>query len=265
MSFPSPELRTLNNGGVTVAYAIAGPTDPGARTICIIASTGRGPGDFHHLAGHLADAGLRVVMPWPRGMGGTEGPLDGIDFHDLAADAAAVLRAEMTEGGAIVAGHAYGCWIARTLAQDYPEMIDGLILIAAGGGTWDPALSLAINVIMDPEAPEEDRLARLRMAFFAEGHDPRPWLKGWSGKVVLAQRAAKTLTDQDSWWGSGSAPVLDIVGKQDPFRPPEAREFYVDLLAPRVTLRLVDDASHALPDEQPEQVAQLMLEWIAAL
>ncbi|TCS64597.1 pimeloyl-ACP methyl ester carboxylesterase [Primorskyibacter sedentarius] len=265
MSCTAPEMRSLRNGATTVTYAVTGPTHSQARTICLIASTGRGPEDFFHLATHLAAGGLRVVMPRPRGMGGSEGPLDSIDFHDLAGDAAAVLRAEMGPGGAIVTGHAYGCWIARTVAQDFPEMIDGLILLAAGAGKWPEELSQAINTAMTPDAPEAERLAALKMAFFTEDHDPRPWLQGWSGDVVRAQRAARGRTDRDSWWPSGTAPMLDIVGLQDPFRSEADRDFYLREFGPRLTLKLVNGASHALPDEKPAEVATLMLDWIGAL
>lgn len=265
MTADTPRIRTLSREGACLRYAVTGSGDPAAITICLIASTGRGPEDFFHLAERLAAEGLRVVMPWPRGMGGSEGPLDGIDFHDLAADAAAILRAERGTGRAVIAGHAYGCWIARTVAQDHPGLIDGLILLAAGAGQWPAELSDAINIAMDPDTPEADRLAALRMAFFAPGHDPRPWLTGWSGPVVLAQRAARSRTDRDSWWPSGNAPILDIVGLQDPFRAEKDRDFYVREFGPRVTLRPVDGASHALPDEKPDETARLMLDWMRNL
>ena len=56
----------------------------------------------------------------------------------------------------------------------------------------------------------------------------------------------------------------DIVGLQDPFRPEADRDFYVREFAPRVELITVDGASHALPDEQPQQVARHMIGWIRA-
>lgn len=264
MSATLQDIRTVRNGEARLAYAVSGPQGNDAPTVCLIASTGRGPEDFAHLAEALVAGGLRVVLPWPRGAGHSTGPLDGIDFHDLAADAAVVLEAEAGAGGAVIAGHAYGCWIARTVAQDRPDLVDGVVLLAAGAGQWPADLSAAIDVAMTPDAPEPDRLAALQRAFFAEGHDPRPWLDGWHADLVIAQRAARAATARDSWWPSGTAPILDIVGLQDPFRPEADRDFYVREFAPRVELITVDGASHALPDEQPQQVARHMIGWIRA-
>lgn len=259
------DIRMVQNGDATVAYAVAGPTDPAAPVLCLIASTGRGPEDFAHLADALAAGGLRVVLPWPRGLGKSTGPLDGIDFHDLAADAGAALAAEQGTGAAVVVGHAYGCWIARTLAHDRPDLVDGIILLAAGAGKWADDLSRAIEIAMTPEEPRADRLAALQYAFFAPGNDPEPWLDGWSGPLVKAQRAARARTDPDSWRPSGRAPILDVIGRQDPFRPAEALDTFVTEFAPRVTLKPVDGASHALPDEKPAEVAAAILDWIAQL
>lgn len=256
-------IKHIRNGEARIAYAVVEPTTPKDITICILASTGRGPEDFEELAEALADAGVRVLLPWPRGSHASVGPVDNMDFHDLASDVAAIIDTEPRVGTSVVAGHAYGCWIARTLTHDRPDLIDGLALIAAGGGKWPDELSEAINVAMSPDEPEEVRLAALQMAFFAPGNDPRPYLTGWDGDLVLAQRAARSKTERDSWWSSGSAPILDIVGLQDPFRPADAREFYVKEFPGRVTHVTVDNASHALPDEHPERVAQELLNWIA--
>lgn len=218
--------------------------------------------DFSHLSMALADKGIRAVMPWPRGSGGSTGTVVDIDFHDLASDAAAALTAEKREGGSFAVGHAYGCWIARTLSQDRPDLVDGIILLAAGAGKWPESLSRDIEIAMDDSNSEPTRLSALQRAFFAPGNNPRAWLQGWYPELVSMQRAARSRTDKDSWWSGGEAAILDIVGLQDPFRPELDLQFYVKEFAPRVCLKTVDDASHALPDEKPEETAALMNEWI---
>lgn len=256
--------RLLEKAGARIAYGVVEPAELTGPTICLIASTGRGPEDFAHLAEALAARGFLVLLPWPRGSHASTGPMEDIDFHDLAADAAAVIEAEPHPNGCIAAGHAYGCWIARTLTQDRPDLIDKLVLIAAGGGKWPEELSQAINIAMSPDEPEEARLAALRLAFFAGDNDPRPYLTGWNSDLVRKQRAARGRTERDSWWSSGTAPILDLIGLQDPFRPADARDFYVREFPGRVTLVAIEGASHALPDELPEQVAREIASWCAA-
>lgn len=257
--------KALDVEGARISYRVIGPEDAGAPTLCLIASTGRGPEDFDHLATHLSQSGVRVVLPWPRGTGNSTGDLSVIDFHDLARDVAAVLAVETGQGGAFVGGHAYGCWIARVIAETYPDLVDGGIFFAAAAGSWPKSLSEAINLAMTPDAPETARLEALSQAFFAEGHDPRPWLEGWYPALARAQRDARKRTDQDSWWRSGTVPILDLVGSHDPFRPAEERDFYRHALGDRVTVKLLEGASHALPDELPEAAARAVVAWIAAL
>ncbi|MFS4581773.1 alpha/beta fold hydrolase [Phaeobacter sp. C3_T13_0] len=255
-------LKIVHHGSASIAYDVLGPPSTNAPTLCLIASTGRGPTDFGHLAEHLTKQGIRVVLPWPRGVGQSEGDLETVDFHDFAGDAAAALAAEAGPGGAFVAGHAYGCWIARTMAADKPDLVDGVVLLAAAAGSWPAELSQAINIAMTPDAPEEDRIEALQLAFFHEEHDARPWLNGWYPELARVQRAARTRTDHDSWWHCGTAPILDLVGLQDPFRTPQDINFYVKELGPRVTLHTIDGASHALPDERSKEVADIVSQWI---
>jgi pimeloyl-ACP methyl ester carboxylesterase len=217
------------------------------------------------LAVHLQKVGIRSIMPWPRGSGQSTGDLEQVDFHNLAADALATIEAEAVTGPVLAAGHAYGCWIARTMAANRPGFVNGLILLAAAAGKWPPELSASINIAMSPNASRSERLAALRVAFFAPTSDPTPWLEGWYPTLANAQRDARKRTPEDSWWHSGTAPILDVIADQDPFRPPETRDFYERELGKRVTIKAVAGASHALPDEQPEETAKVISDWIDAL
>ena len=46
--------------------------------------------------------------------------MDGVSLHDFARDIANVIDA-LGGGSAVVVGHAYGNWVARMTAVDYPS------------------------------------------------------------------------------------------------------------------------------------------------
>ncbi|MFK7994566.1 MAG: alpha/beta fold hydrolase [Granulosicoccus sp.] len=251
------QCKSVNAGDVKIVYHTAGDGDSPA--ICLLPSTGRSGRDFHELCNYLTGHGFKVILPEPRGIGGSVGPMAGIDFHDLAADAVAAIRAETNK--VIIAGHAFGCWLARTVAADYPDLVSGLVLIAAGSGKWPSELSEAINTLASAHASREERLAALSLAFFTPSSNSEPWLEGWHSDVIATQRAARASTDRESWWHSGRAPILDLVGLQDPFRPASSRNDFVREFKDRVSLVTIDGASHALPDEKPEEVAEEISKW----
>jgi pimeloyl-ACP methyl ester carboxylesterase len=101
--------------------------------VVLLPSLGRGAADFDPIAQRLADAGYRVLRPQPRGIGGSRGPLDGIDLHDCAADVAAVIEHE-NRGAAFVVGHAFGNRVARMLATDSPSLVRAVALVDANIG-----------------------------------------------------------------------------------------------------------------------------------
>src|SRR4051812_33849253 len=89
--------------------------------VLLLASLGRGAEDFDEVAPLVAAAGFRVVRREPRGIGASTGPMEGLTLYDLAEDAAAALLA-MGSAPAIIAGHAFGNWVARALATARPEL-----------------------------------------------------------------------------------------------------------------------------------------------
>lgn len=255
------DTKVISAGQTKISYLVS-PSIVGAPVICFVASTGRGPTDFIPLSENLCSMGVKVVLPWPRGVGGSTGPTEDVNFHDLATDAAAALEAEKGESFAYIAGHAYGCWIARTVAQDRPDLVSGIILLAAGAGSWPSELSSTIEIAMDDSVDEEARLEALCFAFFVKNADAVYWLEGWYPNLVHVQRAARTRTSKDTWWNSGQAPILDVIGLYDPFRPKAELDFYQREFGDRVHLETIDNASHALPDEKPAEVAEAICRWL---
>src|SRR5262245_24179208 len=88
--------------------------------VVLLPSRGRGSEDFDDIAAGIASAGFHVLRPQPRGAGVSIGPMKGLTLHDFARDLAAVIRHE-GGGPAIIAGHAFGNWVARMTAVDYPQ------------------------------------------------------------------------------------------------------------------------------------------------
>src|SRR5580692_4129783 len=233
--------------------------------LVLLPSSSRDSEDFDGIAATFAGAGLRVLRPQPRGMGASVGWMEGLTLHDFAADVAAVIEAE-GGGPAVVLGHAFGQWIARTLAADRPDLVRGVVQAAAAAKAAPPELRDHLARCVNTDLPDVVRLAALRVAFFAPGHDPSEWLSGWHKVAGAAQRAASAATPQAEWWTAGSAPVLDVQAEHDPWRPRDTlNQMRDDLGADRVTVVVIPDASHALIPEQPAKLIEAVLDWMRGL
>ncbi|NDV52682.1 alpha/beta fold hydrolase [Salipiger sp. PrR003] len=253
------EEKTAMNGDAQVGYSVRGE----GPLVVVIASTGRSSGELAPLADRLSERGYRVALPEPRGIGASTGKMTEVSFHDFGDDFAAVIAQE--GGKAIVAGHAYGQWIAKTIASDHPEMVSGLALIAGGAKSWPSELSEAITMINDPDSSRDQKMEGLLLAFFTDEASAEPWLEGWHQDVTVSQRAARKLTNREDYWAGGTAPILDLQAGADPFRPESSRMEVRDELGDRVTVTVIDGASHALPAAKPVETADAIADWADAL
>src|ERR1700758_2471105 len=109
------ELETVRRGDVDIAVAIEGKGPP----LVMLPSYGRdGLDDFDCVADLIARRGWTVVRPQPRGIAGSQGPLQGIDLIALASDVATVIET-CADGSAIVLGHAFGNFIGRVVSVEH--------------------------------------------------------------------------------------------------------------------------------------------------
>jgi pimeloyl-ACP methyl ester carboxylesterase len=258
------EIVTHDDVRIEVIAEGSGPV------VILLPSRGRDSEDFDAVAAGIAKAGFRVLRPQPRGAGRSEGPMKDLTLHDFARDTAAVI--EQSGGGpAVIVGHAFGNWVARMTAVDNPKLVHGVVIVAAAAKAYPAGfpgakdLSDAVRKAGDPALPDAERLTYLRTAFFAPGNDAGIWLKGWHPELDEAQSAAGRATKQSEWWPGGAAPLLDLQGALDPFKPRammnEMREEFGD----RVTITVIPNASHALIPEQPAAVVDAIVKWIATL
>ncbi len=231
--------------------------------VVMVPSLGRPAEDFDDLSRRLADAGYLALRPQPRGIGGSRGPMKNLTLHDFSRDVAAVIEAN-GGGPAVGAGHAFGNFVARATAADFPERVKAVALLAATH-TWPlkPELRESINKSHQMDLPEAVRLKHLQHVFFAPGNDARVWLDGWREDVMHMEREATEATPKPEWWNAGTAPVLDMQSECDPLSPPDSRNCYVEQFgAHRVTVALIPRAAHALLPEQPAAVATAMLDYL---
>src|ERR1700680_3837974 len=85
--------------------------------IVMLPSLGRDSEEFDPAAKRIAAAGFRGPRPRPRGYVRSMGPMENLTLHDLAKDVAAVIERE-NAGPAILAGHAFGHFVAKMTAVD---------------------------------------------------------------------------------------------------------------------------------------------------
>jgi pimeloyl-ACP methyl ester carboxylesterase len=234
--------------------------------IVLLPSLGRGAEDFDAIASKLAASGFRVLRPEPRGIGASRGPLTGIDLHDYSKDVATAIEAAKA-GPAFVVGHAFGNRVARLLATTRPELVRAVGLIAANVGRdpSPPNVREAIKASANPALPEAERLAALKVAFFAPGNDPRSWLAGWHPDVLNAERIAGDKTPREEDYASGHAPVLYLQPDHDPLGRVEDAQEYKRALGDRVTVVVISHASHAVITEQADAVAAELVKFAKAL
>ena len=233
--------------------------------LVLLPSLGRDSEEFDPVAEMLAAGGLRVLRPQPRGYGRSAGPMKNITLHDYARDVAAVIEHE-NAGPAVVAGHAFGHFVAKMTAVDFPKLTRAVILIGAAQKTPDPQVQRAVAIATDPSQPEPARLGALRQVFFARGNDPRTWLTGFHADVRAAEIIARDSTPQKEYYSAGTVPLLDIQGSEDPYKPPSSSTELIDEFgANRVRVVRIANAAHAIIVEQPGAVADAILYWVRNL
>lgn len=263
---PMPDRRLIPTATGRVEL-IAEGTGP---RILLLPSLGRGAEDFDVVAPRIAAAGFRVLRPEPRGIGASTGATEGITLIDLAADAVAALAADCAPeppAAVLVAGHAFGNWVARVLAQHFPGTVRGVALLAASiGPEIAPEMRASITASADTALPDAERLRHLQRAYFAPGHDATVWLAGWHTAVARMQRAATAAMPDDAWKRVGDrVPLLYVAAEADVISPPPTLAQLRDWVGARAELAHVAGAGHALLPEKPEETADAVIAFARRL
>jgi pimeloyl-ACP methyl ester carboxylesterase len=252
------ESKIVSRGDVRLEVLAQGK----GQTMVLLPSLGRGAEDFEPMASVLEGEGFRILRPQPRGVGSSTASPSYAHLHDCSNDIAAVIEAE-GNGPAIMVGHAFGNRVSRLLATIRPDLVTGVVLVAAnvGHAPSPPKVREAIRNSANPTLPEEVRLEALRFAFFAPGNDAGPWLNDWHPDVLAAQRFAGDQTPRSEDYAAGRAPVLYMQPSHDPLAHAEDAQEYKAALGDRLTVVKIPNSSHAAVAEQPDFIAREIAAW----
>jgi pimeloyl-ACP methyl ester carboxylesterase len=168
-------------------------------------------------------------------------------------------------GRANFIGHAFGNRLARTYATLYPDYVDKLVLMAAGGNfrMSEDQLSCLENAL-NLTLPDEERLKAIRRVFFAEANDARVWLNGWYPDLAKAQIMSARMLNGEFFRKAGGNPFLLIQAAEDYIAPPEKAGLALKAeLGEQVTYVEIPETGHALSSERPDEIAKHIINYFA--
>lgn len=169
-------------------------------------------------------------------------------------------------------GFSMGGYVAREMARMAPERVRSLILVATSSRA-DTALQVSQRQTAATAKPLGPFRGLGRTAIIHSLHPVHANDTALIGRVrTMGERLGReafieqSMLVRDSDAGQLAAiqcPTLVVAAAQDQMRSAEeARELATGI--PGARLEVIEDAGHMIPLEQPERLAQLVADWLAA-
>ncbi|GAG04807.1 unnamed protein product, partial [marine sediment metagenome] len=221
-------------------------------------------------------AGYKTVAINRRGFGESKGSLEDLSLHDLANDVAGVIQ-KLGEKPVHVVGWAYGNRVARCLAEDHPNLVKTVILLAAGGRVPSkPEVSKYYAILGNPESNIEERSEALKFLYFSpstpietvnkvmRGPTASREVRQAHAKAGRAHGKANRATLVMDWWNAGQAPMLVIQGLEDKTAIPENGHILKRENEQRVKLVNLEDVGHFMIYEQPQKIVEEIISFLSS-
>lgn len=218
--------------------------------------------DLQALGDRIAEAGYRAVAINARGMGRSVGPTEGVTTGAFSSDLWMVADA-LGLSEVHLLGHAFGNRVVRRASAEQSGRVLSITLLSAGGeiGPSSRFAELA-GRYLNPELQRQQRLAALREAFFAPGHESDDWAD------ILEPKAFRWGVDVQegmaAWYQGGTAPMLIIHGLQDLVAPPQ-NAWNLAIMRPNARLIAIPNCGHAMLPEQPVAIANAVIAFLLEL
>lgn len=251
------DRRVISQGDVSLEIFERGSGTP----VLMHPSLGRPAQDFEDLGNRVVEAGYKVILINPRGIGESTGPMEAATLPDLGNDVWMVAD-KLGFDRIYMLGQNFGNRVSRTVSYLHPDRVIGLMLLAAGGeiepdkATWDEFAK-----VFDPSLPPERHLQAVANSFFAPGNDASVWTDGWFGETAKAQTEAAKRTDFGPIYNGGTAPALIIQGINDKIAPVQ-NAFNLVTRRPNARLVAFPNMGHAMLPEQPGPIADAVINFL---
>ena len=286
-----PELKStfVQANGLKLHVMQAGQED--GKPVLLLHGFPEGWYGWRHQIPALADAGFRVYAPDQRGYNLSDKPCGVAPYRydHAAADAAALIEILSPAGKAFIVAHDWGAIAAWHLAMTQPERIEKLVVMnvphpqvitrALRTNPRQMYRSLYALAIQLPRLPERfmlrDDCKRGKQALVSSAR-PGTFSEAELADYCLAWSQPDAMTSMLNWYRAAfrhglprvsdwrvHIPTRIIWGKQDTAIIPELAAQSA-ALCDDAQLFMLDDATHWLQHEEPQQVNALILDFLSA-
>lgn len=267
-------------GELTFDVTVAGPDD--GTPILLLHGFPESSASWRPVTPRLVRAGLRVIAPNQRGYSPDARPerVDEYRFDRLVGDVVGLLDAYDIESAHLV-GHDWGAAVAWQVAGGHPERIRSLTAVsvphpsAFGWALREDAdqqrRSGYIGLLRQEGKAEavllEDDSRRLR-AMFGDGNDPElveehVRLLSQPGALTAAMNWYRAMTRAFGDLPPVRVPTTYVWSTADPALGPAAAKRCAEFVDAPYRFVVLDGASHWIPEEHPDALADAILARVA--
>ena len=264
---PIAEIENLN-----IYYEIIGQGEP----LVMIRGVGSNVDHWYEQVPVLSQKYQLLVFD-NRGIARSSDPGGPFFTRDMAADTAALMEAAGIKR-AHVLGYSMGGMVAQEMALNYPEKVNGLILVATDCGITlrikaQPEVARLFSDMVSLGTPEA-KLAAAGCLFakqtfktkteVIQSYNEVSMRFPASQEILGKQWAAITQHDACSRLQNISSPTLILTGSEDVLIPPENAKVMAQRI-PDAQMIAIDDGGHLFLIEQSEQFNEAVIDFLDGL
>jgi len=253
-------MAYIQINGADIYYQVYGADQPGRVPVLLIhGSTITGEIDWSEIAPRLAAAGYKVYVPDCRGHGKSSNPGGGYTFKQLAADAAAFVKAMGYERMHII-GHSNGGNVALLTLMEHSDVTQTAVLQAANAYVTD-YLRKREPVVLEP-----DYFAAHSPESVAEMIKAHSGLFGQDYWRDLLRMTMDELLAEPNYSPADLArvdrPVLAIMGENDAVNAPDRHAQFIAENIPGAEVWVPESIGHNVHKEIPDEWLAKVLDFL---